>query len=47
MPDPHAAPVRLDIAYRFLEPTRYTLDVPHNKVKEPVWTFHVGLGEAF
>lgn len=40
-------PVRLDVGYRFKEPVIRTLDVPRDRVRDPKWTFHVGLGEAF
>ncbi len=40
-------PVRFDIGYRFRTPYTTTLDAQATPVREPLWSFHVGLGEAF
>ena len=40
-------PVRLDIGYRVSAPERRTVDAANERVDEPLWTFHLGIGEAF
>lgn len=40
-------PIRLDVGYRVRSPDRRTIDVANEPVREPLWTFHLGIGEAF
>lgn len=40
-------PVRFDIGYRLRAPDQRTIDVANEAVNEPLWAFHLGIGEAF
>lgn len=40
-------PIRFDVGYRTRTPDQRTIDVASEPVREPLWSFHVGIGEAF
>lgn len=40
-------PVRFDIGYRLRSPEQRTIDVANEPVDEPLWAFHLGIGESF
>lgn len=40
-------PVRFDVGYRLHAPRQRTIDVANEPVHEPLWAFHLGIGESF